>query len=178
MDLGHEWRPCGAAHPKHQADIIELFRRRDQEKMLAAFLEVMRLDPNTIQAQYPWITLFAVVIGGLIAGGSNLLLQWLSFRSQDKRNLYNERISAYNSLLGHISNYESVSGKDFIADMGLYLSRAFAYGTPEIKALIKPVLMSAQIKPNSEFNCSMHEISKAIIEEIVKEKKRRWQFWK
>lgn len=127
----------------------------------------MRLDDQTLSA---------VIIGGLIAGVSNLALQWFVFRSQNKISLTNESLSAYNALLGHISNYESDpnGGEKFISDMGLYLSRAFTFGTPEIKLLIKPVLEKQKIKKDQDFSM----IKKAVIEEILKEKKRWWQFWR
>jgi len=105
----------------------------------------MRLDDQTLSA---------VIIGGLIAGVSNLALQWFVFRSQNKISLTNESLSAYNALLGHISNYESDpnGGEKFISDMGLYLSRAFTFGTPEIKLLIKPVLEKQKIEKYQDFS--------------------------
>lgn len=133
----------------------------------------------------PRITLYAVVIGGLIAGVSNLLLQSLSFHYQNKRSLDAERISAYNSLLGHISNYESDpnGGEKFIPDMGYKLSQAFSFGSPEIKALVVPEIVTV-IKKNEDFDKSIAVIKETIVREIMDEKSK-WQsikmfliFWK
>ena len=123
----------------------------------------------------PRITIYAVIIGGLIAGLSNLLLQLLSFHYQNKRSSYAERISAYNSLLGHISNFESDpdGGKKFIPDMGYRLSQAFSRGSPEIKALIRPEIVKV-IEINEDFDKSIAIIKKRIVEEIMEEKSE-WQ---
>jgi hypothetical protein len=134
-----------------------------------------------------WMDLLPLIIAFFVAISTlftNYLLQRNSFNLQKETNRTALRIKAYSSLLGHISNYESLPGeKDFRADMGLYLAMAAVYGSPKIKTLIIPEIEKAKIERSSEFGDSLRKIKDAIIEEIkiTKEeakKKHRYQFWK
>lgn len=129
-----------------------------------------------IQTQNPWIAfgsqLFSVIVGGTIALIANYFLQKHSFNIQNETNLMNLRIAAYSNLIGHISNYESISiytdQKKFIEDMGLYLVRAAVYGSQEVKTLIIPEIKKSKIEKSEEFSNSIGKIKGAIVEEIAK----------
>jgi hypothetical protein len=130
---------------------------------------IRNLNNSTIilQTQDPFVTfgsqVLSVIVGGLIALIANYFLQMHSFNVQNETNRMNLRIAAYIALLGHISNYKSNLDMSFIADMGFYLTKAAAYGSPEIKALIKPEIRKSQISKSHEFDSSIDRIKNAII---------------
>jgi len=149
---------------------------------LASGSAIRSLNNSTIiiQTQDPWTSfvsqVLSVVIGGIIALIANYFLQKHNFDLQNRTNMMNQRISAYNSLLGHIANYGSSINA---ADMGLYLIRAASYGSPEIKDLIKPIVENVHVDAEGKFEASL--ITKVIIEEIMKKNshpKHWWLFWR
>jgi hypothetical protein len=122
-----------------------------------------------VQIQNPWVMFFsqvsAVIIGGIIALVANYFLQKKSFSSQNETNQKNLRISAYNDLLGNISLYQATHGiKD---DMPTNMAKAFAYGSSEIKNLIKPQIEMQQMGSDRTFYTSIEQIKNRMVEEIM-----------
>ena len=154
-----------------------------QPIILNATLNATLIQPSQSPLK-DWLPLMVAIFAGIITLATNYYLQKHSFNEQNKTNLMNQRIAAYSDLLGHISNFESANELDmikYIANMGLYLTRAAVYGSPEIKALIVPEIRKPKIRVNEEFNNSIESIKMVIIKEIAEEKtkaKTLWQFWK
>ena len=114
--------------------------------------------------------ILAFIVGGLIAAMGNYLLQKWSFNAQNEANKRDSRISAYNTLLGHIINYEADRTKDYIPDMGLWLTNVFtSTRNQKIKAKIEPLLIK-KLERSPELETKLIEIKEAIVEEIKKEK--------
>ena len=119
-----------------------------------------------------WLPLIVAIIAAICTVAGNYYLQERSFNAQNRTNQINLRISAYSNLLGHISNYESLSDepdREFISNMGLFLTRAAVYGSPKVKALIIPEIGKPKIEKNLEFNDSLNKIKDAMIEEVLGE---------
>ena len=132
-----------------------------------------------------------ILLGGVLVAMGNYLLQKWSFNAQNEANQRNSRISAYNTLLGHIMNYEADKGRimnceadkgdRYIFDMGLWLTQVFSFScNQEIRDQIEP-LLKKKLERSPELDTKLIGIKKAIVEEIKKEKaksKHWYQFWK
>lgn len=146
--------------------LLSPVKRRSRKRLVGNSGRRDNMDQSSLK---DWLPLIVAMIAAICTIAGNYYLQERSFNAQNRTNQINLRISAYSGLLGHISNYESLSNesdREFISDMGLYLTRAAVYGSPKVKALIIPEIEEPKIKKTSEFNTALSRIKDAMIEEI------------
>jgi hypothetical protein len=122
----------------------------------------------TIQNQDPWVGLVgqisAVVIGGIIGGVITLIAQNRSFRIQDRTNLMNLRTAAYLDLLAIIFTDEKTDKLD-TGKFHSALARAATYGSPEIKQLLYPIMIT-DFRSAETYRNSFSGVKDTILREV------------
>ena len=112
-----------------------------------------------------WDKMFPVIVGGLITLIVSYVLQNRLFSEQNKAREMDRWLTAYSELLSDIT--ANVSDRPVPRYMEYHIIKVVHYGSPELKAQLKPWIGGRGLYKDDKFMKSMEEAKNIIIDEIA-----------